>query len=166
MKTNTTMIHLGGLATMVRSHRMSIRKHGISSGMVAAIALTCASATGCAMTDEEVQDGQSALEDSAKTITPFSSANVITLHCGLVTLSMSSSDGASGGCGQGETTRTAFIAGSQLIITPIPDTIVCRDWNGWTGACAGRGRTCVLPNVNTDVSVGVIEGRLFGCTPQ
>jgi hypothetical protein len=166
MKTNTTMIRLGRLAAMARSHRMGIRMRGISSGMVAAIALTCASATGCAVTDEEVQDDQSALEDSARTITPFSSAYVVTLHCGLVTLGMTSSDGASGGCGQGETSRTAFLAGSDLTITPVPDTIVCRDWKGWTGACAGKPRTCVLPTVNSDVSVGVIEGRLFGCTPQ
>jgi hypothetical protein len=166
MKTNTTMIRLGGLAATVRSHRMGIRMRGISSGMVAAIALTCASATGCAMTDEEVQDGQGALEDSARTTTFSNSAYVVTLHCQLVAIGVTPNDGSSTGCGQGETIMTPFLNGTTLVVTPDPDTVDCRDWKAWTGACAGQRRTCVLQNVNSDISIGMIEGRLFGCTPQ
>jgi hypothetical protein len=140
---------------------------GISLSMATAIVWMCAFATGCAVPGEEVQDEQSALEDGARTVNASNSAYTMTVHCNLVGIFASSSDGANTGCGQGERATAAFIAGSTITVTTQADTVDCVDWKGWAaGPCAGQGRTCVLTNVNSDITIGVIEGRLFGCTPS
>ena len=151
MKTNTTM-PVNPLAQ-------------IGLHMVTTIALMCASGTGCTAAGEDVQD-QSAVADITSTPNPFNSAFTMTVHCGLVSIGVTSSDGANTGCGQGEVGTAAFLAGSDLTATTEADTIDCRDWKAWTGACAGQGRRCILRNVNSDVVIGVKEGPLFGCTPR
>jgi len=132
--------------------------------VMTAVVMMGASVTGCALSGDELKEGQ-ATEDLIAPSAAF------VLHLSTETapqdqVDVTSSDGTPlrqcfGGC------SFAYLAGAALTLrVPFPtDKPNCIVFNGWTGACAGQGSTCNLV-LNSDLTTEAIWAPIRGCHPQ
>jgi len=94
---------------------------------------------------------------------------VLTIHPGGPSTqgaTLTSSDGGHNLCHPGPC-NFAYVAGVSVTISPVQliDTVNCKQWDHWLGACAGQDSTCHL-TMNSKASVTGVVSPLQGCTPR
>jgi hypothetical protein len=140
-----------------------MRIHSLS--VVTALVMIGASAAGCAVSDEGVNESKTA----AELTTTSGSAFVLTVSTETAPqdkVQVTSSDGSPtrdcfGGC------SFAYLAGASLglrVVFPT-DKVNCIHFTGWSGACAGQGNPCSLV-LNSDLFAEAIWSPTIGCQPQ
>jgi hypothetical protein len=123
--------------------------------------------TGCALSDEPVNESQSTAELGA---IRNESAFVLTVSTETAPqdkVNVTPSDGSPGRTCFGTGCQFAFLAGVTLTLrVPFPtDKVNCIFFAGWTGACAGQGNPCTLV-LNSDLTTEAIWDPIIGCNPQ
>lgn len=114
-------------------------------------------AGGCAVTDGDAEDSQTAPVTEAPAVSAF----VLTVS-GIesVDVASSTSDNFCDG-----TCNYAFLGGTPLTLTAIGSQADCLTFSSWTGACAGQPRVCNIV-INSDLSATAHFTRIQGCRPQ
>lgn len=131
-------------------------------GMIVAIAMmgaSGASATGCALSDDNVESQSTELG-----VTPSVAAFVLTVQTDEEQITVSSNISTLdcfGSC------NFAYLGGSSLAVR-VPftkDKVNCELFHGWSGACAGQGPICLLV-INSNLTTSANWVPLLGCTPR
>jgi hypothetical protein len=133
--------------------------------VVTALVMMGASAAGCAVSDEGVNESKTAAELTSTSGTAF----VLSLSTETAPqdkVHVTSSDGSPardcfGGC------SFAYLAGSTLTLRVVfpTDRVNCIFFSGWSGACSGQGNPCTLV-LNSNLSTDAIWSPIIGCQPQ
>jgi|GEM_PF-5916480 len=134
--------------------------------------LTCSvlfATSGCLVDADRDNDPSTDQTTSDLRATPEVTSFVLTVRPGGPSTQgadLTSSDGGHNLCHPGPC-NFAYVAGVSVTISPVQlvDTINCRQWDHWLGACAGQGSTCHL-TISGNASVTGVVSTLQGCTPR
>ncbi|HEX3760506.1 MAG TPA: hypothetical protein VHW23_17445 [Kofleriaceae bacterium] len=142
--------------------RLSLQEesHMRSTPLCLSLALVALGATagGCAVTDGDSEDSQTAQVTAAPAVSPF----VLTVT------GIESEDVASPTSDNfcDSTCNYAFLGGTPLTITAVGSAADCLTFSSWEGACAGQPRVCHIV-INSDLSITArFRPPITGCKPQ
>lgn len=121
------------------------------------LALVALGVGGCAVTDGDSEDSQTAQVTAAPAVSAF----VLTVS------GIESEDVASPTSDNfcDSTCNYAFLGGTPLTLTAIGSQADCLTFSSWTGACAGQPRVCSIV-INSDLTATAHFARIQGCKPE
>jgi hypothetical protein len=123
------------------------------------VALIGGTLGGCAMTDGDTEDRQ-----TAAIAVPAVSQFVLSVATQDLPLAITASSGIHNSCA-GSCTFT-YTAGTSLTIFAGPrDVPECRQFGGWDGPCAGQLDPCTVV-INSNISVTAFYGSIPHCITQ